>query len=79
MSPRLPLVPALAAAGLVLVTLSACGRRGPLEDPGAAAAAAGAPAAGGAVVATPVGTAPARRRTDEAVRPNRPFILDPLL
>ncbi len=73
--PRLSLVPALAAAGLLLVTLSACGRRGPLESPSATAQ----PAAGNnAIVAAPVGVARPKSAA-EPVRPSRPFVLDPLL
>jgi predicted small lipoprotein YifL len=74
MSPRLPSVPVLAAAVLALLALQGCGRRGPLESPVAAPAPAGA----GTVVASPVGTA-RPKPADEPVRPNRPFVLDPLL
>ncbi len=75
MSPRLTLVPALLTAALVLVALQGCGRRGALESPVAAAPAA---AAGDPIVATPVGAA-RTKRADEPARPNRPFVLDPLL
>ncbi len=74
MPPRLPPVPALLAAVLVLASLQGCGRRGPLESP----AAAPAPAGGETVVAAPVGTA-RPKAADEPVRLNRPFVLDPLL
>ena len=74
MSPRLPPVSVALAAALLIVSLQGCGRRGPLESP----AAAQAPAGNGAVVVAPVGTA-RPKRADEPVRPNRPFVLDPLL
>jgi predicted small lipoprotein YifL len=73
--PRLSLAPALVAAGLLLVTLSACGRRGPLESPSATAQ---TPSGNNAVVAAPIGTA-RPKATDEPSRPRRPFVLDPLL
>jgi predicted small lipoprotein YifL len=62
------------AAALAVMTLQGCGRRGALESPVAAPA----PAGNASVVATPVGTA-RPKRADEPVRPNRPFVLDPLL
>ena len=74
MSPRLPPVPVLLAAALLLAALQGCGRRGPLESPVAAPA----PARTETVVATPVGTA-RPKPAEEPVRPNRPFVLDLLL
>jgi predicted small lipoprotein YifL len=81
---------AVLLAGALALALSACGRRGPLEPPGAQAAGA-APAAAGTTVepeeerrqagATIGSPAPGGRN---AVRrgftvPQQPFILDPLL
>ena len=59
---------ALVAGVLVVTTVSltACGRRGPLEAPPAAAAAVVDPADPGA-------------QPDGPQRPDRPFVLDPLL
>lgn len=87
---RLPLALTLVVA--LALTLSACGRRGPLEAPptaaAQAAAASGQPAAGqpipevaeadnDALTVSPIGTA--KPRPAPAIIPNRPFILDSLL
>jgi predicted small lipoprotein YifL len=84
---------ALAVAGLIVLALAACGRRGAPEAPLTAAEAAAqqqrqqtqAAAAdddedefGGTRVATPLPSAP-RRRSRAYTIPQEPFILDPLL
>ena len=75
--PRVALI-----AGLAILSLSACGRRGALEpppDPSApqAQAAAQAPEGQG-TLPSPVGTP--RSRPDRGFTiPDKPFILDPLL
>jgi predicted small lipoprotein YifL len=83
---------ALAIAGLIVLALAACGRRGAPEAPLTAAEAAAqqqrqtqqAASAddeeefGGARVATPLPSAP-RRRSRAYTIPQEPFILDPLL
>ncbi len=69
----------LLVAGVIVLSLAACGRRGPPEAPPAAAAAPAAPAAtaGEVIEADP-------RAQEEDYRaiptiPDRPFILDALL
>jgi predicted small lipoprotein YifL len=74
--PRLALV-----AGALVLSLSACGRRGAPEAPPdasvqAATPNAAAPAAG--TLPSPVGTPRTTSRQGTTV-PNEPFILDPLL
>ncbi len=79
MSPRLPFARTILVAGLVALSVAACGRRGPLEAPGSAPTAGGATAAGGdGILASPVGT-PARGTRQPTTVPKEPFILDPLL
>ena len=69
---RAPALAALAALGL-----AACGRIGPLEPPGGAAAAQPAPAAApGSVEAMSPAVKP---RIPPITAPNQPFVLDPLL
>jgi predicted small lipoprotein YifL len=68
-------------AGVLVLSLSACGRRGALEPPPNATAPqaqaqAGDPNQG--TLPSPVGTPRARVNRDYTI-PNRPFILDPLL
>jgi predicted small lipoprotein YifL len=75
-SPRLALV-----AGVVLLTLSACGRRGAPEAPPAPDASVegeGQAQAPAGTLPSPVG-APRRSSRQGYVVPNEPFILDPLL
>ncbi|MXQ14753.1 LPS translocon maturation chaperone LptM [Microvirga makkahensis] len=67
-------------AGLIVLGLSACGRRGALEPPpgSAAAQAQQQEAADQPTLPSPVGT-PRSRDTRGYTIPNKPFILDPLL
>ena len=68
-------------AGLIVLGLSACGRRGALEPPPDGSAASQAQQQGTAEQATlpsPVGTPRSTPRRGYTV-PNKPFILDPLL
>ena len=65
-------------AGLLILALAACGRRGALEAPPGAATAAQAEAPQQGTLPSPVGTA-RRNRPHGFVAPNRPFLLDPLL
>jgi predicted small lipoprotein YifL len=78
----LPLPRALILAGLVVLALTACGRRGALEappDPAAAAAAPSAEQEREGTLPSPVG-APRRSTARQGyVVPKEPFILDPLL
>ncbi|MCB5177695.1 MULTISPECIES: LPS translocon maturation chaperone LptM [Microvirga] len=76
--PRIALI-----AGLAILSLSACGRRGALEpppDPSAPQAqqTAGAAEAGQGTLPSPVGT-PRSRPNRGFTIPDKPFILDPLL
>ncbi len=67
----------LALAALVALGLAACGRIGPLEPPGGAAAAQTAPAAApGSMEAMSPAVKP---KIPPITPPNQPFILDPLL
>ena len=83
MSPRLLFPRAALVAGIVLLSLSACGRRGALEappDPAQAqqgAAATGTPQQG--TLPSPVGTPRAKNANRGFTIPKTPFILDPLL
>lgn len=70
-------------AGVLVLSLTACGRRGPPEAPPAAAAA-GVPAAEvravDPMIAPPIGTAqPTEDLQTLPTIPDRPFILDGLL
>jgi predicted small lipoprotein YifL len=79
MSPCLSLPRLVLLAGLFVVGLSACGRRGAPEAPPVAAVEQGqnaAPAAG--TLPSPVGTTRSNRQQGYVI-PNEPFILDPLL
>ncbi len=84
MSSSLAFPRAVLVAGLVILGLAACGRRGALEappDPSAAQAQQGASTAAGSegTLPSPVGTPrPASARRGYTI-PNKPFILDPLL
>jgi predicted small lipoprotein YifL len=81
MSSSLSLPRMVLVAGLVLVSLSACGRRGALEPPPSASAPAAATqqAMGGeSTLPSPVGTPRSSPRQGYTI-PNKPFILDPLL
>jgi len=68
---------ALALAALAALGLAACGRIGPLEPPGGAAAAqtGPAPAPGSMEAMTPM----VKPNIPPITPPNQPFILDPLL
>ncbi len=69
-------------AGLMVLGLSACGRRGALEPPPDAAAAQTQEEAVGqsqGVLPAPVGTPRASSAPQRSMVPNKPFILDPLL
>jgi predicted small lipoprotein YifL len=77
--PRIALV-----AGLLVLGLSACGRRGALEPPPDAAAAqtqeeAVSQNATQGALPSPVGTPRASSAPQRSMVPNKPFILDPLL
>lgn len=68
-------------AGLIVLGLSACGRRGALQPPPDASAAPQAQPQGAAdqpTLPSPVGT-PRSQPAQGYTVPNRPFILDPLL
>jgi predicted small lipoprotein YifL len=82
MSSSLSLARPLLIAGLVALSLSACGRRGALEPPPSASAQAAAtqqqPTAGESTLPSPVGTPRSTPRQGYTI-PNKPFILDPLL
>jgi predicted small lipoprotein YifL len=72
--PRVALI-----AGLAILSLSACGRRGALEPPpDPAAQAATTTMEGQATLPSPVGTPRSQSNRGYTV-PNKPFILDPLL
>ncbi|MBM6582504.1 lipoprotein [Microvirga sp. BT689] len=74
--PRIVLV-----AGLLALSLSACGRRGALEPPPSASAQAQAQqesTVGASTLPSPVGTPRSAPRQGYTI-PNKPFILDPLL
>lgn len=83
MSPSLVLPRAVLVAGLVILSLSACGRRGALEpppDPSAPAVQQGAASEDDdeSALPSPVGTP--RKKVNRAYKiPSQPFILDPLL
>ncbi|MEZ0172210.1 lipoprotein [Microvirga sp. TS319] len=68
-------------AGLIVLGLSACGRRGALEPPPNGSATAQPQqqdAEGQATLPSPVGT-PRSKPSRAYTVPNKPFILDPLL
>ena len=67
-------------AGLIVLGLSACGRRGALEPPpdGSAPQAQQQSTADQATLPSPVGTPRSTPRRGYTI-PNKPFILDPLL
>ncbi|WP_134495015.1 LPS translocon maturation chaperone LptM [Microvirga pakistanensis] len=67
-------------AGLIVLGLSACGRRGALEPPpsGSAAAQPEQNATDQATLPSPVGTPRSNPRRGYTI-PDKPFILDPLL
>ncbi len=73
----------LLVAGILVLGLSACGRRGALEappDPHAAPAQQGADGTGASqgALPSPVGT-PARTKSRPITVPKTPFFLDPIL
>lgn len=81
MSTCVSLSRAALVAGLIVLGLSACGRRGALEPPPDGSAASQAQPQGTAdqpTLPSPVGT-PHSRTTRGYTIPRRPFILDPLL
>lgn len=82
MSSSLTFPRAILVAGLLALSLSACGRRGALEPPPSASAqgaqAQAESAAGGSTLPSPVGTPRSAPRQGYTI-PNKPFILDPLL
>ena len=67
-------------AGLVVLSLSACGRSGALEPPPSASAPATQPAStvSDTALPSPVGTPRSTPRRGYTI-PDKPFILDPLL
>jgi predicted small lipoprotein YifL len=83
MSPSLAFSRALLVAGLITLSLAACGRPGALEappDPNAAPAQQGTDGTGVSqgALPSPVGT-PSRTANRPITKPKTPFILDPLL
>lgn len=79
MSSSLPLPRVALIAGLAILSLSACGRRGALEPPpDPAAQAATTQAEGQATLPSPVGTPRSKPNRGYTI-PDKPFILDPLL
>ncbi|MEE1658362.1 lipoprotein [Microvirga sp. CF3062] len=81
MSPSLSLSRTILVAGIVVLSLSACGRRGALEPPPSASAPAAETqqaTAGESTLPSPVGTPRSSPRQGYTI-PNKPFILDPLL
>jgi predicted small lipoprotein YifL len=79
MSSSLPLSRVALIAGLAILSLSACGRRGALEPPpDPSAQAATAQPEGQATLPSPVGTPRSKPNRGYTI-PNKPFILDPLL
>ncbi|MBJ6127057.1 LPS translocon maturation chaperone LptM [Microvirga splendida] len=80
MSSSLSLSRAVLVAGLVVLSLSACGRRGALEPPPSATAPVAQPAStvSDSTLPSPVGTPRSSPRQGYTI-PNKPFILDPLL
>jgi predicted small lipoprotein YifL len=80
MSFSLSLTRTVLVAGLIALSLSACGRRGALEPPPSASAPAAQPenAVSDTALPSPVGTPRSTPRQGYTI-PNKPFILDPLL
>ena len=81
MSSSISLSRAVLIAGVVVLGLSACGRRGALEPPPSASAQAAATqqaTAGESTLPSPVGTPRSAPRRGYTI-PDKPFILDPLL
>lgn len=80
MSTCVSLSRAALVAGLIVLGLSACGRRGALEPPpnGSAVAQPQQDAEDQATLPSPVGT-PRSKPSRAYTIPNKPFILDPLL
>jgi predicted small lipoprotein YifL len=80
MSSSLSLTRMVLVAGLVALSLSACGRRGALEPPPSASAPAAQPEStvSDTALPSPVGTPRSTPRQGYTI-PNKPFILDPLL
>ena len=82
MSSSLTFPRAVLVAGLLVLGLTACGRRGALEPPPDASAQAAETQtqvpASDATLPSPVGT-PRSRPSQGYTIPNKPFILDPLL
>lgn len=82
MSNSLSLSRAVLVAGLLVLGLSACGRRGALEpppDPSAPQQPSAAAASPQGTIPSPVGTPQASKANRGYTIPQRPFILDPLL
>ena len=80
MSSSLSLTRMVLVAGLVVLSLSACGRRGALEPPPSASAQTVQPEStvSDTALPSPVGTPRSTPRQGYRI-PNKPFILDPLL
>lgn len=80
MSPSLSLVRIALVAGALVLSLSACGRRGALEPPPDGSAPQTQPqgAADQATLPSPVGTPRSKPNRGYTI-PREPFILDPLL
>jgi len=82
MSSSLTFPRAVLVAGLLVLALAACGRRGALEPPPNAAAQAAETQTqvptSDATLPSPVGTPRSQPNRDYTI-PNKPFILDPLL
>jgi predicted small lipoprotein YifL len=84
MSSSLTFPRAVLVAGLLVLGLTACGRRGALEPPPDASAQAAETQtqvpASDATLPSPVGTPRSSSRASQGYTiPNKPFILDPLL
>lgn len=78
MSSRLTFSRAVLVAGLLVLGLSACGRRGALEPPPDASAPQVEQQASDQTLPSPVGT-PRSKASRGYTVPDKPFILDPLL
>jgi predicted small lipoprotein YifL len=81
MSSRLTFSRAALVAGLVVIGLSACGRRGALEPPPDASAEAPQTRqeTSDQTLPSPVGTPRSAKASQSYTIPKKPFILDPLL
>jgi predicted small lipoprotein YifL len=79
MVPRLPVSRLILAAGLLSLSLAACGRRGALEPPPDPSAPAQQTSTEDTTVPSPIGTPKKTNTRAPYVKPKEPFILDPIL